>query len=105
MAEHAHTESRSLTGGRVYYGKKLPDVAKKFIALWKNELKKNHTMEIFSYPGGTIEARLNGKKVGRFEKDRKFAEAVWKIWFQKKVADSYLQIVKKKLISRVAAIW
>jgi len=87
------------------YGKNLPKVARDFIMLWRKELKDGHTIELRSLPGGTIEARLNDKKIGTFEKDKKFADAVWKIWFQKKVADDYLKAVKKGLVSRISALW
>lgn len=83
----------------------LPKVAKDFIALFKKDLADKDTIEIHSLPGGNITVYQNGKELGTFSKDKKFAAAVWKIWFQKELADDYLKAVKKGLVKDLKKLW
>ena len=52
-----------------------------------------------------VEAYQNDKLLKRFEKNRELAAGVWQIWFQRKLADGYLEDVKKGLVSGIAVIW
>jgi hypothetical protein len=83
----------------------LPKAATDFLALFTQDLNTGDSIELRSLPGGVIEAYQNNKLLKTFGKDPSFAAAVWKIWFQKEVADEYLEIVKKNLVSDLSRIW
>lgn len=83
----------------------LPAIATEFIGLFKEELKEGSSIELRSLPGGIIEAYQNDKLLKKFPADKALATNVWKIWFQKELADDYLKTVKKNLVGRVIELW
>ena len=89
---------------KLSFGGTIPKYGNDFIAAFKNELTEKSSYEFHFLPGKTIVAYENGKKLGSW-KDKGLAEAVWKIWFQKELAEDKLVVVKKGLVSRLAEAW
>ncbi|MHC4429103.1 MAG: chalcone isomerase family protein [Planctomycetota bacterium] len=84
---------------------KLPQVAKDFLALFQAKLKKGESIQIRSLPGGIVEVYDRRIRLGKLGPDPAFATAVWQMYFQEKVVDDHLAVVKKDLISRIDALW
>ena len=83
----------------------LPPDAKAFLGMFKSKLKVGDTVEIRWLPGGTIEVYENGARVDVLKTSIEFAGAIWKIWFNEKLADDHLVTVKKELLGNIQAIW
>lgn len=83
----------------------LPAVATQFVALFQKDVDNHETMELRSLPDGTIEARQGGAKLGTLGPDPRFADAVWRIYFNKKLPDGHLEDLKPELVAQIGGIW
>lgn len=83
----------------------FPKIADDFVNLFTADIAIGDAIELRSFPGGTIEAWHKGKSLGRLGPDPVFAKAVWGIYFDKKLADNYLEQVKKELVGDITNVW
>ena len=83
----------------------LPPEAKKFLDMLEAKLSVGDAVEIRWLPGGTIEVYEKDKRIGVIEKNAKFADAVWKMWYGEKLADGHLKTLKKELLGNISAVW
>lgn len=89
----------------ITYSGQLPAEAQKFVGLFAKDIKKGQSIELRSLPGGVIEAQQDGATLGRLPADKELAKAVWGIYFDKKLADNYLEAIKPELVARIDAVW
>ncbi len=87
------------------YPNGLSASAEKFLAIFTAHVKKGQSIELRSLPGGVIEVQQNGAALGKLAADPELSKAVWAIYFHEKLADDYLEAVKRELVSRIDAIW